>query len=73
MGKTVGIILGLALLVAGANLAGLVWSGAKDPASDAFTVMTTAPPDLVASTTDNGYFTLLGFAAGPNADPAKIG
>jgi hypothetical protein len=73
MGKTVGIILGLALLIAGANVAGLVWSGAKDPASDAFSAVTTAPPDLVAGTTDNGYFTLLGFAAGQNADPAKVG
>ncbi len=73
MGKLVGYTLLLALLIGSISTAGLVWIGAKDPASDAFTTLTTPPSDLAAGTTDNGYFMLIGFAAGPNADPAKIG
>ena len=73
MGKMFGYVLLLALLVAAINVAGLVWSGAKDPASDAFIAYTAPPPDLVASTPDNSYFMLVGFAAGTNADPVKIG
>ncbi len=73
MGKMFGYVLLLALLVAAINVAGLVWSGAKDPVSDAFTVYTNPPPDLVANTPENGYFMLVGFASGPNADPVKVG
>jgi len=73
MGKMFGYVLLLALLVAASNVAGLVWSGAKDPASDAFATYTAPPPDLFASTAENGYFMLVGFAAGPNSDPVKIG
>lgn len=73
MGKVFGYLFLLALFVGAINVAGLVWSGAKDPVSDAFTTYTNPPPDLVASTTENGYFMLVGFAAGPNADPVKTG
>ncbi len=73
MGKLVGYTLLLALLIGSISTAGLVWIGAKDPASDAFVTLTTPPTDLAAGTTDNGYFMLIGFAAGPNADPAKTG
>ena len=73
MGKMFGYVLVLALLAAAINVGGLVWSGAKDPISDAFTAYTHPPPDLVASTPENGYFMLVGFAAGPNADPIKVG
>ncbi len=73
MGKMVGYVLVLALLAAAINVGGLVWSGAKDSASDAFTAYTNPPRDLVASTPANGYFMLVGFAAGPNADPVKVG
>ena len=73
MGKMFGYVLALALLAAAINVGGLVWSGAKDPASSAFTAYTHPPPDLVASTPENGYFMLVGFAAGPNADPVKVG
>jgi hypothetical protein len=73
MGKLVGYLVGFALLAAAINAGGLVWSGAKDPASDAFTTYTAPPPDFVAGTAENGYFMLVGFAAGPNADPVKTG
>jgi hypothetical protein len=73
MGKTFGVIALLAILVAAINIGGLVYSGAKDPVSESFTSFTAPPPDFVASTTDNGYFMLVGFAAGPNADPLKVG
>jgi hypothetical protein len=73
MGKLVGYLVGFALLAAAINAGGLVWSGAKDPASDAFTAYTTPPPDFAAGTVENGYFMLVGFAAGPAADPVKTG
>jgi hypothetical protein len=73
MGKLIGFLLGVALLAAAINAGGLVWSGAKDPVSEAFTTYTAPPPDFAASTTDNGYFMLVGFAAGPTADPVKTG
>jgi len=73
MGKSFGYLAVLVLLAAAINVGGLVWSGAKDPASDAFTTYTAPPPDFVAGTTENGYFMLVGFAAGPNADPMKTG
>lgn len=73
MGKLFGYIFVLALLVAAINIGGLVWSGAKDPASDAFTALTVPPPDIVANNTENGYFMFVGFSAGPNADPVKVG
>lgn len=73
MGKLFGYLVGFALLAAAINVGGLVWSGAKDPASDAFTTYTTPPPDFAAGTTENGYFMLVGFAAGANADPTKTG
>lgn len=73
MGKLFGYLVVFALLAAAINVGGLVWSGAKDPASNAFTAYTNPPPDLVAGTTENGYFMLVGFAAGPNADPVKTG
>ncbi len=73
MGKFLGYALLAALLVGSIIVAGMVWLGAKDPVSDAFTTFTAPPPDFAAGTTDNGYFMLIGFAAGPNADPAKTG
>ena len=73
MGKLFGYTLLLILLVGSISVAGMVWPGAKDPASDAFTTLNAPPPDFAAGTTDNGYFMLIGFAAGPNADPAKTG
>ena len=73
MGKFFGFLVVLALLAAAINVGGLIWSGAKDPASDAFTIYTAPPPDFVAGATENGYFMLVGFAAGPNADPTKTG
>jgi hypothetical protein len=73
MGKTFGYVFLVALLVVAINIGGLIYSGAKDPPSDSFTAFTAPPPDFVASTIDNGYFVLLGFAAPANADPAKVG
>lgn len=73
MGKLFGYLVGFALLAAAINIGGLVWSGAKDPVSDAFTAYTSPPPDFAAGTPENGYFMLVGFAAGPNADPVKTG
>lgn len=73
MGRMFGSILLLALIVAAINVAGLIWSGANDPPSDSFKAFTAPPPDLVAGTTDNGYYMLVGFAASPNTDPVKTG
>lgn len=73
MGRTFGSVLLLALLAAAINVAGLVWSGANDPPSESFKSFTATPPDIVAGTTDNGYYMLVGFAASPNADPVKTG
>lgn len=73
MGKAFAFLIVLALLAAASNISGLVYSGANDPPSDSFTAFTAPPPDLVASTAENGYFMLVGFAAGPNADPVKTG
>ncbi|MSQ77417.1 MAG: hypothetical protein EXR97_03045 [Nitrospiraceae bacterium] len=73
MSKLFGYLVVFALLAAAINVSVLVWSGAKDPASDAFTAYTTPPPDFVAGPTENGYFMLVGIAAGPNADPTKTG
>jgi hypothetical protein len=73
MGKTFGFIALLALLAAALNIGGLVYSGAKDPPSESFTAFTVPPPDLVAGTTENGYFMLVGFAASANTDPVKTG
>ncbi len=73
MSKLFGYFVVFALLAAALNVSVLVWSGAKDPASDAFTAYTTPPPDFVAGTTENGYFMLVGIAAGPNADSMKTG
>ncbi len=73
MGRMFGSLLLLALLVAAINISGLIFSGAKDPASESFTAFTVPPPDIVASTTENGYYMLVGFAAAANADPVKTG
>ena len=73
MGKLFGYALLLILLVGSINVAVLVWLGATDRPSEAFESLTAPPPDFAAGTADNGYFTLIGFAAGPNADPAKTG
>lgn len=73
MGKAFAILIVLAILTAASDIAGLVYLGAKDPPSDSFTSFTAPPPDLVPSTDENGYFMLVGFAAGPNADPVKTG
>jgi hypothetical protein len=73
MGKLFGYALLLTLLVGSLITAGMVWLGAKDRPSEAFESQTAPPPDFAAGTADNGYFTLIGFAAGPNADPAKTG
>jgi len=73
MGKAFAFVLMLAILTMITDISGLVWSGAKDPPSDSFAAFTTPPPDLVASTAENGYFILVGLAAGPNADPVKTG
>ncbi len=73
MGRMFGSLLLLALLVAAINISGLIWSGAKDPPSESFTAFTAPPPDIVASTTENGYYMLVGFAAAANSDPVKTG
>jgi hypothetical protein len=73
MGKTFGLIVLLALLAAAINIGGLVYSGAKDPPSESFTSFTAPPPDIIASTPENGYFMLIGFAASANGDPVKTG
>ncbi|HEX9743051.1 MAG TPA: hypothetical protein VGA17_09700 [Nitrospiraceae bacterium] len=73
MGKLFGTLFLIALLVGAINVGGLIWSGAKDPASEPFTAFTTPPPDIVAGTTENGYYMLVGFAAAANSDPVKTG
>ena len=73
MGKLFGTLFLIALLVGTINVGGLIWSGAKDPASEPFTAFTTPPPDIVAGTTENGYYMLVGFAAAANSDPVKTG
>jgi hypothetical protein len=73
MGRLLGYALLLTLIVGSVLVAALVWLGAKDRPSEAFETLTAPPPDFSAATADNGYFTMIGFAAGPNADPAKTG
>jgi hypothetical protein len=73
MGKILKFLIVAGVVFIGMDVAGLVLSGAKDPPSDAYTALTIPPPEIVASTPTNGYFTLLGFPSGPKTDPAKTG
>lgn len=55
------------------EVSGLIWSGKSDKPSDTFVKLSERPARTINNPLKNGYFLLVGFAAGASADPVQTG
>ena len=52
---------------------GLAWMAMETPPSPVYQNLTASPPQILTTSTKNGYFLLLGFDALENQDPLQVG
>jgi hypothetical protein len=67
------LIIGVVILWVLFALSSFIWSSKGQPPSATFTRLLEPPPHRLTNPYENGYFYLLGFAAAPSLDPAKVG
>jgi hypothetical protein len=67
------LIIGVVILWALFQLSSLIWSSKGQPPSATLTRLLEPPQYRLINPYENGYFYLLGFAADPSLDPAKVG
>ncbi len=67
------LIVSVVIVWAFFQISSLIWSSKGQPPSPTFTRLLEPPQPRFVAPNENGYFYLLGFAAAPSLDPAKVG
>jgi hypothetical protein len=67
------LIIGFVILWAFVQMSSLIWSSNGQPPSATFTRLLEPPEHHLVDPYENAYFYLLGFAAAPFLDPARVG
>src|SRR5262245_42386472 len=67
------VIIGIVLILGIFQVSSFIWSSKGQSPSPLFTELLEPPQYRLTNPYENGYFYLLGFAAEPSLDPAKVG